>query len=212
MKRRALAPEPVEAVALEADELASFPWPRLADDGTTPLGIDLKVKHLDVLKIVRKHCRIEGLDPDDLLQEIYAGILRKNLTASAWDGRRSSFSHYVCIVARSIAGHMLEAKRWRAESTGEETPDVADEHDPIHAFEVARELGLTAVQLEAQIERQAAREAEAAAAPQPVQLGLFGAVAFVVVAGGEVPDVADLAKPLEAFEAARLNPRPSAAS
>ena len=43
-------------------------------------------------------------------------------------------------MARSITEHMLEARRWRAESSGEEVPDVA-EHEAIHAFEVVRELG-----------------------------------------------------------------------
>lgn len=184
----------------------------MAEDGVTPLGVDLTVKHLDVRKLIGKHVRIEALDADDLLQEIYAGIWRKNHSASAWDPRRASFGKYVILVGKSIAGHMLDAPRWRADSTGEETPDVADEHDPIHAFEVARELGLTAVQLEAQIERQAAREAEAAVAPRPVQLGLFCAVAVFPLKGGEVPDVADTSKPLERFEARRLGSRPPTAS
>ena len=169
MKRGALkSPEP------DADEPASLPWPRLADDGVTPLGIDLKVKHHDVLKLVRKRCRFEGLDPDDLLQEVYAAILRKNLTASAWDARRAGFGKYVVMVGRNTALHMLEKKCWQAESTGEDALDVADEHDPMEAWEIARELGLTVAQIEAQIERQAEREAAAAAAPKAVQLGLFG--------------------------------------
>jgi DNA-directed RNA polymerase specialized sigma24 family protein len=150
-----------------------LPWPRLADDGLTPLGVDLTQKHLDVLKLIRKHVRIEGLDADDLLQEIYAAIWRKNHSASAWDPHRASFGKYVILVGQSIAGHMLEARRWRSESTGEEPTDDADERDPIQAFELAQELGLTAVQLEEHIEQvgeSAKARKRAARRPQPGRL------------------------------------------
>lgn len=170
MKRAAL-----KKAEPDDDGPASFPWPRLADDGVTPLGIDLKVKHLDVLKLVRKHCRFPSLDANDLLQEVYAAILRKNLTRSAWDPRRGrGFGGYVVMVALGIAKHMLEKRCWKSEATSEDAPDVADDRDPIAAFEIAREYGLTVAQIEAQIDAQVAREAAAAAAPQAIQLGLFG--------------------------------------
>jgi DNA-directed RNA polymerase specialized sigma24 family protein len=182
-------------VVPEPEELASLPWPRLADDGVTQLGIDLKVKHLDVLKLVRKRCRFEGLDADDLLQEVYAAILRKNLTASAWDSRRAGFGKYVVMVGRNTALHMLEKKCWQSEATSEEALDVADEHDPIAAFEIAREYGLTVAQIEAQIERQAERAAEAAAAPKAVQLGMFDLADVGPAKAAAGPNVATASKP-----------------
>lgn len=118
-------------------DAAPLPWPRMAEDGVTPLGVDLTAKHLDVRRLVIRHCLAAALDTDDLVQEVTVAIWRKNRSDSAWDPRRASFGKYVILVGKSIRSHMLKAPRWRAESSGEEAPGDADEHDPLQAFELA---------------------------------------------------------------------------
>src|SRR5690349_6981562 len=84
-----------------------------ADVIDTPGGINLVARAGEIRRIVGAKVRVASLDADDLLQEVYLAILRKNGTASAFDPSRSSFSHYIVLVARSTASHMLEARCWR---------------------------------------------------------------------------------------------------
>jgi hypothetical protein len=135
-------------------------------------GIDLAKRHDEVRRLVRSKVHFADLDPEELLQEVYLAILRKNLSEkSAWDERRAMFSTYVVLVAKSTGLHMREARRFRSLASAEPSPDVADERDPILAYEIGRDLGLDAVQFEAWLtrrgerqaaERQAARKAEQA--------------------------------------------------
>ncbi|MEO5727170.1 MAG: hypothetical protein ABI134_03165, partial [Byssovorax sp.] len=121
--------------------------------GAAGRGIDLAKRHEDVRKLVRSKCRFPTLDPEELLQEVYYAILRKNLSEkSAWDERRATFSRYVVLVGRSTALHMLEAKRFQSLASSEPASDVADERDPIALYEEALELGLNAVQFEVWLE------------------------------------------------------------
>lgn len=115
--------------------------PNSTGAGATAPGIDLKKYHEDVRRLVRSKCRFPTLDPDDLLQEVYLAILKKNIS-KPWDPTRAAMSKFIVLVAGSTALHMLQARRFRPEAQAEEAPEVADERDPIGAFEVARELGL----------------------------------------------------------------------
>jgi hypothetical protein len=40
----------------------------------------------------------QGYDPEDVLQEIYRGLLVRNKGKCPWDGRKSTFGHYVFLV------------------------------------------------------------------------------------------------------------------
>lgn len=40
----------------------------------------------------------QGYDPDDVLQEVYRGLLVRNEGKCPWDGRKSTFGHYVHMV------------------------------------------------------------------------------------------------------------------
>jgi len=90
---------------------ARLPWPRLADDGKTPLGVDVVAKKQDVVKIVHKFFRVESVPMDELLQEVYVAIIHKNHTHSAHDPRKSSFGHYVYMVANNVCINLVHRKR-----------------------------------------------------------------------------------------------------
>lgn len=66
------------------------------------LGIDLVARGHEVKKLMwagfgHKILRA-GYDPDDVLQEIFRGIVARNHGTCPWDARKSSFGHYVHMV------------------------------------------------------------------------------------------------------------------
>ena len=66
-------------------------------------------------RIVLKHFRPEGVDPEDLVGEVYAAIARKNRQACAFDPRRAGLSKYVWRVAYGVHSNLRGAvKRWEA--------------------------------------------------------------------------------------------------
>lgn len=87
-----------------------LPWPRLADDGT-PLGVDVKTKHQDIARLVYKYFRVENLPMEELLQEVFLTIVSKNFTRSAHDPRKSSFGHYVYLVANNVCINLVHKHR-----------------------------------------------------------------------------------------------------
>ena len=75
---------------------------------TAHLGIDLENRSHEVRKLFYagfgRQCYAAGYDPEDVLQEIYRGILARNKGICPFDASKSSFGHYVhmvcgCIVA-----------------------------------------------------------------------------------------------------------------
>lgn len=78
-----------------------LPWPRSAEDGT-PIGIDVDAKRNDIIKLTYKYFRVANVSMDELLQEIFLAILHKNQGNSAHDPRKSSFGHYVCMIANNV--------------------------------------------------------------------------------------------------------------
>lgn len=88
-----------------------LPWPRLADDNETPLGINVLAKKPDIIKIVYKYFRVPEISMDELLQEVYLAILHKNCTQSAHDPRKSSFGHYIFMVANNVCINLVHRKK-----------------------------------------------------------------------------------------------------
>lgn len=78
-----------------------LPWPRNSEDGT-PIGIDVEAKRADIIKLTYKYFRVANVPMDELLQEIFLAILHKNQGNSAHDPRKSSFGHYVCMIANNV--------------------------------------------------------------------------------------------------------------
>lgn len=53
----------------------------------------------------------ENLDPEEVLQEIYRGLLARNRGTCPWDATKSSFGHYVHIVIRCVLANYLRKER-----------------------------------------------------------------------------------------------------
>lgn len=72
----------------------------------TPLGIDLAKRGDEVAKLLfagfGQQIRACGYDPDDVLQEVYAGILVRNRGKCPFDPRKASFGHYVHMVCECV--------------------------------------------------------------------------------------------------------------
>lgn len=88
-----------------------LPWPRTADDGVTPLGIDVMAKRTDIVKIVHKYFRVSEVPMEELLQEVFLAIVHKNCGRSSHDPRKSSFGHYVYMVANNVCINLVHRKR-----------------------------------------------------------------------------------------------------
>ncbi len=91
---------------------SKFPWPRTApDNDQIQLGVDVIKKRGDIIKLVHKFFSVEGIPMEELLQEVYAAILHKNYTKSAHDPRKSSFGHYVYMVANNVCINLVHKKK-----------------------------------------------------------------------------------------------------
>lgn len=93
-----------------------LPWPRLSEPTPehpipVPLGIDVVEKKLDITKIVHKFFRVEGVPMEELLQEVFLAIIHKNRTRSAHNPNKSSFGHYVYMVANNVCVNLVHKKR-----------------------------------------------------------------------------------------------------
>lgn len=72
----------------------------------TGLGIDLSKRAHEVRKLLfagfGRRMHHAGYDPEDVLQEVYKGILVRNEGKCPWDARKSSFGHYVHMVCSCV--------------------------------------------------------------------------------------------------------------
>lgn len=87
-----------------------LPWPRKAEDGTD-LGVNVQTKRQDIVKIVYKHFKVPEVSMDELLQEVFLAIVHKNRGNSAHDPRKSSFGHYVYMVANNVCINLVQRKK-----------------------------------------------------------------------------------------------------
>ncbi len=92
-------------------ETGRLAWPRLAEDGRTELGIDVVAKRQDVIKIVHKYFKVQDVHMKELLQEVFLAIIHKNCGRSAHDPRKSSFGHYVYMVANNVCINLVHRKK-----------------------------------------------------------------------------------------------------
>ena len=81
------------------------------------LGIDLAKRGHEVAKLLfagfGSRILRSGFDPQEVLQEVYRGLLARNRGKCPWDEEKSSFSHYVHMVCGCILNnyHKREYKR-----------------------------------------------------------------------------------------------------
>lgn len=102
--------------------------------GGRELGIDLGARWGEVRKLFYAGGFMgtllrEGIDPEEFLQEVFAGLAVRNRGKCPWDARKSSFGHYVHIVMRGVLSNYLRKVRRAKEyvtltATGE-APNVA---------------------------------------------------------------------------------------
>ena len=107
-----------------------LPWPRLAeDDGKTPLGVDVIAKEKDIIRLVHKFFKVEDVPMEELIQEVYVAIIHKNYTRSAHDPRKSSFGHYVYMVANNVCINLVHRKkRYDKERDSIDAPHNSDDN------------------------------------------------------------------------------------
>jgi hypothetical protein len=81
------------------------------------LGVDLSERSEEVRRIMRRHFRPpEGVDFEDYFQEVCSIIARRNHMPSAHDPRKSSFGHYVYMVANAAGADMANSESRRRDA------------------------------------------------------------------------------------------------
>ncbi len=89
-----------------------LPWPRFAaDNPTVQLGVDVVAKQRDIIRLVHKFFHVDSIAMEELLQEVYLTIIHKNHTRSAHDPRKSSFGHYVYMIANNVCINLVHKKK-----------------------------------------------------------------------------------------------------
>ncbi len=110
-----------------------LPWPRNSEPdpitgAVVAVGVDLKVKRQDIIKIVHKFFKVDGVSMDDLLQEVYVAIAHKNHTPSAHNPKKSSFGHYVYMIANNVCINLVhKSKRYDKERESLDAPNGGDD-------------------------------------------------------------------------------------
>ena len=103
-------------------------------------GIDLSQKHNEVKKIFLKHCSKMCLDnrcdPEDVLQEVYKGIIIRNNGKCPFDESKSAFSTYVVMVSKCVTINYVNkmGKKTYGEVYGKEDTIENEDHN-IGGFE-----------------------------------------------------------------------------
>ena len=78
-----------------------------------------------------------GYDPEDVLQEVYKGLLARNEGSCRFDPRKSSFGHYVHMVCGCILAnyHRKYSRIAMSEQVGMPDLDTGDSDAALHAVE-----------------------------------------------------------------------------
>lgn len=91
------------------------------------LGINLDERGHEVAKLLfagfKNWIFGSGYDPQDVLQEVYKGILIRNVGKCPFDERKASFGHYVHRICQCVLSnyHRKESRRYKAEKVGMRT-------------------------------------------------------------------------------------------
>jgi len=84
---------------------------------TGPQGIDLLNRSHEVRKLLfagyGRRIFAGGYNPDDVLQEVYQGLLVRNQGKCPWDPSKGSFGHYVHMVCGCVFSNMGRKQRRR---------------------------------------------------------------------------------------------------
>lgn len=131
------------------------------------LGIDLVNRGHEVRKLFMKHCAPMCLrarcDPEDVLQEVYKGILIRNSGTCPYDPAKSAFSTYVVMVASCVTTNYVNKNTKTAsreyygtdETQALEEPSVVKSQGSAPALSDDAEFEVTISQIKAQIDHTA---------------------------------------------------------
>lgn len=105
---------------LQADAKVLKSWFGQRPANQTAAGIDLDKRHRDIQRLVihgfEAQITAAGLEVEDVVSGVMRAVLKRNTGRGRFDESRSSFSHYVYVVTRSVLGHMAkQARRWQRE-------------------------------------------------------------------------------------------------
>lgn len=99
------------------------------------LGIDLDKRGIEVRKLFyaafARGLVKDGYDPEEALQEVYKGLLARNLGKCPFDVTKSSFGHYVHIVTRCVLANYIRKEKRRSfhESTESQLGPISYDSD-----------------------------------------------------------------------------------
>jgi DNA-directed RNA polymerase specialized sigma24 family protein len=103
---------------------------------TGPKGIDFNLKYKDIERLLRagfmRKILAAGFDFQDVLQEVYMGMLVRNQGKCPWDPSKGSFSHYVWLCIDSILTNYHRKNRVKHTGVGylEEMEIDPEDHTP----------------------------------------------------------------------------------
>ena len=134
-------PEPPLSIAPSTHSITET---ALSVDPERVLGIDLAKRGHEVRKLLFAGFGYKmlrgGYDPDDVLQEVYRGLLARNKGICPFDVRKSSFGHYVHMVCGCVLAnyHRKQSRTREFEQVGMYSP-LAD-NGCVDAAEAAVDL------------------------------------------------------------------------
>lgn len=100
-----------------------LPWPRSApDDPSVQLGVDVVRRRGEIEAIVKAYFSETGIPKgcpsEDFIQEVILKIVQQNRLKGVYDPRKSSFSHYIWMVASNV--------RWKIERSNRAQKRIPD--------------------------------------------------------------------------------------
>jgi hypothetical protein len=123
---------------LSVTTLDMFPWafPEkittvTGDVKVAKFGVDLAKRGHEVRKLLFAgfggKIRSAGYDPDEILQEVYKGILIRNAGACPFDERKAGFGHYVHMVCNCIVSnyHRKMVRQRKIEPLADEADELS---------------------------------------------------------------------------------------
>lgn len=118
-----------------ADAMVLKSWFGRRPKNPTAAGVSVAHQHLDIRRLVLHgfgaKIAATGLDVEDVIQEVVRAVLRRNEGDGRFDSGRSSFSHYIYVVTRSVLSHMSkQSRRWQQEVSSSAGHPQAEEDSP----------------------------------------------------------------------------------
>jgi DNA-directed RNA polymerase specialized sigma24 family protein len=107
-----------EPITVDLLELDGAIRETIAEHGRKPVGIDWSTQYDDVVALIGGSPAVRmavdaGLDQEDLVQEVLAGLLTRERSSGGWDRARGGLGTYVWLVARSVVRDVLAARHVR---------------------------------------------------------------------------------------------------